>query len=217
VQAAPPPPAASSGEPGGTAPTTPDTPVATPEPPKPSAEVVVLIVPRGTRLAVRMSRSIDVKHASSGEHFSGTVAEPVVVGNTVAIPEGSVAEGEILIAHRRGRFKGRSVLTLKLTRLNVNGTDYRIETSDLTRSKRGKGKRSLALIGGGAGLGMLVGGVATGGVGLLVGGLAGGGAGTLASAFTGNRDITIPAESIVSFRLENSLRLTPADTPAEAR
>jgi len=53
----------------------------------------------------------------------------------------------------------------------------------------------------------LIGGVATGGVGLVVGGLAGAGAGTGVAAFTGNKDITIPAESVVSFRLANSIQL----------
>jgi hypothetical protein len=61
------------------------------------------------------------------------------------------------------------------------------------------------MIGGGAGLGMLVGGVATGGVGLLVGGLVGGGAGAAAAGATGNRDIDIPAESIVKFTLADDL------------
>jgi hypothetical protein len=159
---------------------------------------------------VRINQTIDVKHATSGEPFSGTLAEPVVVGDNVAIPEDSEARGEVLVAHKRGRFKGQSVLGLTLTGLNVHGREYRIETSNLTRTKKGKGKRTAALIGGGAGLGMLVGGVATGGVGLLVGGLAGGGAGTLASAFTGNGDIKIPAESVVTFRLENPLKLIPA-------
>jgi hypothetical protein len=61
------------------------------------------------------------------------------------------------------------------------------------------------MIGGGAGLGMLVGGVATGGVGLVVGGLVGGGAGTAAAGLTGNGDIEIPAESIVHFKLADDL------------
>jgi uncharacterized membrane protein len=51
--------------------------------------------------------------------------------------------------------------------------------------------------------------VATGGVGLLVGGLAGGGAGALGAAFTGNRDLSIPAESVVTFRLQDALTLAP--------
>ena len=158
---------------------------------------------------VRLNQTIDVKHAESGDRFSGVLAEPVVEGNTVAVPSGSAASGEVLVAHKRGSFKGKSVLALTLTRLEVNGTPYRIDTSNLARTKKGKGKRSAAFIGGGAGMGMLIGGLATGGVGLLVGGLAGGGAGALGAAFTGNGDLSIPAESVVTFRLQDALTLAP--------
>jgi hypothetical protein len=154
-----------------------------------------------------MNQTINVKHASSGESFTGTIVDPIEVGGSTVIPAGSGAEGIVVRAHKRGHFKGRSYLQLTLTGLNVNGQHYRIETSSLTRTKKGKGKRTAAFIGGGSGLGMLIGGVATGGVGLVVGGLAGAGAGTGLAAFTGNKDITIPAESVVSFRLANSIQL----------
>jgi hypothetical protein len=168
-----------------------------------------LVLPRGTRLQVRLNQTIDVKHSASGDRFSGVLAEPIVQGNTVAVPSGSAASGEVLVAHKRGHFKGKSVLALTLTRLEVNGAVYRIDTSNLARTKKGKGKRSAAFIGGGAGMGMLIGGLATGGVGLLVGGLAGGGAGALGAAFTGNGDLSIPAESVVTFRLQDALTLSP--------
>jgi hypothetical protein len=154
-----------------------------------------------------MNQTVDVKHAQSGQPFSGTIVNPVMVNGDTAIPSGATAEGAVVRAHKRGRFKGASELQLTLTGLNFNGHHYRIETSDITRTKKGKGRRSAAFIGGGTGLGMLIGGVATGGVGLLVGGLAGAGAGTGISAFTGNKDITIPAESVVTFRLANSVHL----------
>ena len=57
---------------------------------------------------------------------------------------------------------------------------------------------------------MLVGGVASGGVGLLVGGLAGAGAAQRVGGLTGNRDIEIPAESIVRFKLADNLVVQPA-------
>ena len=113
--------------------------------------------------------------------------------------------GVVAVSHRRGHFKGSSLLELRLTSLTMDGTRYPLATRDLARSKKGKGRRSAAMIGGGAGLGMLVGGVATGGVGLLVGGLVGGGAGTAAAGLTGNRDIEIPAESVVHFKLADDL------------
>ncbi len=121
------------------------------------------------------------------------------------IPRGTHVDGEIVAAHKRGHFKGASILELRLTSLTLNGTQYPIQTSDYTRSKRGKGKRTAAFIGGGTGLGMLVGGLASGGTGLLIGGLAGAGAGTATGALTGNRDIEIPAESLVRFRLADDL------------
>ena len=118
--------------------------------------------------------------------------------------------GVVVESHRRGHFRGRSILELRLTYLTLNGTRYALDTRDLTRTKKGKGKRSAAFIGGGAGLGMLVGGVATGGVGLLVGGLVGGGGGAALGGLTGNRDINIPAESIVRFRLADNLVVQPS-------
>jgi hypothetical protein len=184
------------------------TPMASAPAPAPAPQPA-LVLPRGTRLQVRLNQTIDVKHAESGDRFSGVLAEPVVEGNTVAVPSGSAASGDVLVAHKRGKFKGKSVLALTLTRLEVNGAQYRIDTSNLSRTKKGKGKRSAAFIGGGAGMGMLIGGLATGGVGLLVGGLAGGGAGALGAAFTGNGDLSIPAESVVTFRLQDELTLAP--------
>jgi hypothetical protein len=168
-----------------------------------------LTLPRGTRLQVRLNQTIQVKHVESGDPFTGTLAQPVMEGDVIAVPAGATATGEILVAHKRGLFKGRSMMALTLTRLEINGASYRVDTASVARSKKGKGRRSAAFIGGGAGMGMLIGGVATGGVGLLVGGLAGGGAGALGAAFTGNSDLSLPAESVVSFRLQNELTLLP--------
>ncbi len=167
-------------------------------------------VPAGTNLTVRINQHISVKTNRAGDRFDGEIAEPVLGdNNTVVIPKGAPVGGIIEAAHKRGHFKGASILQLRLTTLSLNGTAYRLDTRDLTRTKKGKGKRSAAFIGGGAGLGMLVGGVATGGVGLLVGGLAGAGAGTAVGGLTGNRDIELPAESIVHFKLSNDLVVRP--------
>lgn len=162
-------------------------------------------VPAGTVLNIRINQHISVKTSQPGDSFSGSIASPVVQNNAVVIPQGADVEGVVASAHKRGRFKGASILQLRLTSLTMNGQKYPLDTRDLTRTKKGKGKRSLAFIGGGTGLGMLIGGVASGGTGLLIGGLAGAGAGTGVAAFTGNRDINIPAESIVTFKLADDL------------
>jgi hypothetical protein len=170
-----------------------------------------IAVPRGTTLAIRINQHISVKTSRAGDGFTGEVVRDVVPEGQglVAIPRGTPVHGVIDASHRRGHFKGRSILELRLTSMELNGQKYDLDTSDNVRTKKGKGKRSAAFIGGGAGLGMLVGGVATGGVGLLVGGLAGAGAGTAIGGFTGNRDIEIPSESVMNFRLADDLAVAP--------
>jgi hypothetical protein len=165
-------------------------------------------IPAGSELAIRINQNISVKHTEPGTRFDGEVVEPWVDANGhVILPKGTPVGGVVDESHRRGHFKGRSVLELRLTSLTLNGQRYPLETRDLRETKKGKGKRSAGLIGGGAGLGMLIGGVASGGTGLLIGGLAGGGAGTAAAGLTGNRDLDIPAESIVHFKLADDLTL----------
>jgi hypothetical protein len=164
-----------------------------------------LTVPAGTELAVRVNERIDVKHAVPGEHFSGEIVEPVMRDGNLLIPRGTPVRGRIDAAHRRGHFKGRSILELRLVSMTLNGNEYALDTHDSVRTKKGKGKRSAGFIGGMTGAGMLIGGLASGGVGLAIGGASGAGAGTLLAGATGNRDIVIPAESIVHFRLADQL------------
>jgi hypothetical protein len=165
-------------------------------------------IPAGSELAIRINQNISVKHTEPGTRFDGEVEDGWTDANgRVILPRGTPVEGVVDVSHRRGHFKGRSVLELRLTSLTLNGQQYPLNTHDMRETKKGKGKRSAAFIGGGSGLGMLIGGVASGGTGLLIGGLAGGGAGTAAAGLTGNRDLDIPAESIVHFRLADDLTL----------
>jgi hypothetical protein len=167
---------------------------------------VSVAIPAGTTLAIRIDQRISVKSSRAGDTFTGEIVDPVLSSdNQVLVPKGALVNGVVDVSHRRGHFKGSSLLELRLTSLTMDGKQYPLETRDMARSKKGKGRRSTAMIAGGSGLGMLVGGVATGGVGLVVGGLVGGGAGTAAAGLTGNRDINIPAESIVHFKLADDL------------
>ena len=165
----------------------------------------------GTPLAIRIDQRLSSKGSRAGEKFTGEVVEPVKDGSgKVAIPKGAPVTGVVDVAHKRGHFKGAGVLELRLTSLTLNGKEYPLETRDVQERKKGKGKRTAAMIGGGAGLGMLIGGVASGGTGLLIGGLAGAGAGTAGAGLTGNRDLVIPAESIIHFKLADELVIQPS-------
>jgi len=172
--------------------------------PKPPAEMA-MVIPAGTTVTVRLGQSVGSKISEAGQGFTATVASPVEVGGKALIPSGAEAAGTVVDAKPLGRFKGGAVLQLKLTSITVNGKSQAVETSAVSRSQAGKGKRTAVLAGGGAGLGALIGGLAGGGKGAAIGALAGAGAGTGGAAFTGNKDIVLPAESALTFKLEQPL------------
>ena len=163
-------------------------------------------IPAGTSLAVRVDQRISVKTAHAGDPFSGEIVEPITASDgNLLVPKLSRVKGVVAAAHKRGHFKGASLLELRLTSMTIDGREYAVQTNNLAQTKKGKGKRTAAFIGGGSGLGMLIGGLASGGTGLLIGGLSGAGAGTAAAGLTGNRDIDIPAETVVHFKLASDL------------
>ncbi len=173
-----------------------------PEPPPPPPP---LVIPAGTHLVVRMGNSITSKTANAGDTFTGSLAHSVSVGGVVAIPAGAGVAGTVVEAKSPGKFKGEGVLSIALTAVNVGGSSVPIQTSTYTQIVKGKGKRTAVAVGGGTGAGALIGGIAGGGKGALIGGLVGAGAGTAGAAFTGNKELVIPAESAVTFKLGNSI------------
>jgi hypothetical protein len=166
-----------------------------------------LVVPADTAITVVLDEAVGSKISSDGQTFSATVREPVEVDGKVAIPKDARASGVVKEAKAAGRFKGGAVLALTLTNVTVEGKDYEIQTSSPTMASKGKGKRSTALIGGGAAAGAVIGALAGGGKGAAIGALAGGAAGTGGAAFTGNRDITLPAETALTFKLREPLEI----------
>ncbi len=170
-------------------------------PPAPTSATI----PAGTIITVRLGESVGSKISQTGQTFSATIASAVQVDGNTVIPAGAAASGVVADAKPLGRFKGGAVLQLKLTAINIHGSDASVETSSVVRTATGKGKRTGAMIGGGAGLGAIIGGIAGGGKGAAIGALAGAGAGTAGTAFTGNKDVVLPAESALSFKLEQPL------------
>lgn len=176
-----------------------------PPPPPPPPEIVI---PTGTHLRVRLDQDLGSKISQDGENFTATIADEVVVDGQTVIPRGAQADGVVVAAKALGHFKGGAALALRLERVKTNWGSYPVQTSTMSQVEKGKGKRTALFAGGGAGLGALVGGLAGGGKGALIGGLAGAGAGTAGSALTGNKEIFLPAETLLTFRLEHSVHVT---------
>ncbi len=165
------------------------------------------VVPAGQHIVVRLGQAVGSKISSSGQGFTAKVAQPVEVEGKVLIPSGAEASGTVTEAVPLGRFKGGARLRVSLDSIRFGGNTYRIETAAIARSAKGKGKRSAVAVGGGAGLGAIIGGLAGGGKGAAIGVLAGAGAGTAGAAFTGNKNIVLPAESALSFKLLKPLEV----------
>ncbi len=166
-----------------------------------------VVVPAGTTITVRLGEALGSKISSAGQSFTATLAAPIDVDGKAAIPSGATARGTVTDAKALGKFKGGAVLQIKLNSITVNGTERAITTSSVSRTEKGKGKRTAVITGGGAAVGALIGGLAGGGKGAAIGALAGGGGGAAGSAYTGNKDIVLPAESAVSFKLTAPLEL----------
>jgi hypothetical protein len=181
----------------------PPPPVEAPKPPEP------IVVPAGTVLTVITGQSLSSKTSTTGQAFIATLAQPVGAGGRTALPKGATVSGTVVTAKAKGKIKGEGQLDLVLTSVSVRGHTYPIKTNLLSSTEKGKGKRTAATTGGGAAGGALIGGIAGGGKGAGIGALVGAGAGLVGGAFTGNKQIELPAESALSFTLTSSLTLPP--------
>ncbi len=145
-----------------------------------------VVIPAGTVITVRLGETVGSQASNSGDRFNAEVAEPVEVAGKVVVSSGASATGHVVEAVPEGRFSGGARLRLALDSVTTNGSKYDIQTTVVSRSLKGKGERTAAMVGGGAGGGALIGGLAGGGKGALIGGLVGAGAGTAGAAYTGN-------------------------------
>ena len=156
-------------------------------------------IPAGTAITVTIDQSISSKNAQAGQAVVATVAQDVTEDGKVVIPKGAHAKLVVSSAQASGRLSTPAKLWLHLKSVEVHGKTYTIATSSSGKTLGGKGKRDAGFIGGGAGAGALIGGLAGGGKGALIGAAAGAGAGTAGAAATGKKEVEFPAETRLRF------------------
>ncbi len=181
-------------------------PAPPPPPPPPPARVTVTA---GTLIAVRTIESLSSDRNSSGDAFSATLTQPLVVDGFVIAERGARAEGRIIESQRAGRVKGVSDLALQLTRIHTaDGQSIAIETESFTKHGEQSLGRDAAKVGGGAALGAIIGAIAGGGKGAGIGAGIGGAAGAGDVALTRGKPVNLPSETQLNFRLRAPVTVT---------
>jgi hypothetical protein len=180
--------------------------------PAPEHHIPTVVIPEGTDIVVLTSDAIRSGQDSSGQLYPATIQQDVYgSAGSIAIPAGTRAR--LVVSNvRSGGAVHSPELVLDLYSVDIHGEQYRVDTSSVTESNRsglGANRRTAEFAGGGAGIGALMGAVFGGGKGAGIGALAGAGGGALTQLFTRGKEISVPAETAMTFRLERTLVMHP--------
>lgn len=168
---------------------------------------VIVELPEGTNLVVRMIDSVDSKVSRVGQRFAASLDEPVVVNGETVIPRGADVVVKLTDARESGKLAGRSELTLDLAAIKVNGRIVDVNTETVSRESSSRGKRTAKIAGGTTALGAIIGAIAGGGKGAAIGAGAGAATGLGAEVLTHGQRVKIPSETRLTFMLETPVRL----------
>jgi hypothetical protein len=156
-------------------------------------------LPAGTRLTIRIDSQINSGTAKAGQSFHGNLTRALVVNGKTIAPASAPVKGKVTYVKTSGRLHNPGELTVRLTSIEINGSNVAITTTGFRAKGKSHTKGNVEKIGGGAAAGALIGGIAGGGKGALIGTAAGAGAGTGVAAATGKEEAVIHAESALSF------------------
>ena len=112
------------------------------QPPASSVPVAGVQIPAGTPITVRMIDKVDSEQTRLGQTFRASVDEPIEVNGQTVIPRGADADVKLVEDKQSGKFEGRTVLTLVLQRVTVNGRMVDISTGDVSKESGSRGSRT---------------------------------------------------------------------------
>jgi hypothetical protein len=178
-----------------------------PPPPPPAPAAASMQIPSGTPLTVRMIDAVDSEKTRLGETFRASVDEPVMVDGQTVIPRGADAITKLVEDRQSGKIAGKTVLTLALMQVMVNGRMVDVTTGDVSQASSSRGARSAKVIGGTAAAGAIIGALAGGGRGAAIGAGSGAAVGTGVEVFTKGQRVRIPSETRLTFTLQQPAQI----------
>jgi len=177
----------------------------TPAPPPPQSAGIT--IPTDTSVTIRMIDSVNSETSRLGQTYRASLDEPVYVNGQEVIPRGADVLTKLVADQQSGKIEGRTVLTLALSTITINGRPVDVTSTDVKTESSSRGARSAKVIGGAAALGAIIGAVAGGGKGAAIGAGSGAAVGTGAEVLTSGQKVKIPSETRLTFRLQNPVQL----------
>jgi hypothetical protein len=177
--------------------------------PAPVSSDGTITVPAGQSMLVRMIDGVDSSKNQVGDIFHASLETDLNVNGVVVAKKGTDIYGRLANAKTAGHMTGSSELQLELTRMVINGKDYPVLSSDYTLKGKGRGSNTAAKVGGGAAAGAIIGAIAGGGKGAAIGAGVGSAAGAGAQIFTRGQQVKVPSETLLEFRLQQPVTVTP--------
>jgi len=166
-----------------------------------------LQIPAGTSITVRLIDRVDSERTRLGETFRASVDEPVQINGQTVISRGADATLKLVEDKDSGKLEGRTVLTLALMQVMVNGRMIDATTNDVTKESSSRGARTAKVVGGTTALGAIIGALAGGGKGAAIGAASGAAVGGTAEVVTKGQVVKIPPETRLTFTFQQPVQL----------
>lgn len=181
----------------------------TPHPAHVPAPARTVTIPAGTILTIRTIQALSSKSNSTGDTFTGTLDQPLVLEDMVIAERGSKVEGKVTEVTESGRVKGVAQIAITLTKINTSdGQTVDVSTQNFPVEAEKTTKSDATKVGIATGIGAALGAIFGGGKGAAIGAASGGAAGAGTVLVTKGKPAEIPSETRINFRLEKPLVLT---------
>jgi hypothetical protein len=174
----------------------------TPRAQDPAAQYGEITIPAGQSLLVRMIDGVDSSKNQVGDVFHASLETDLYIRDTLVARKGTDVYGRLAEAKEAGHLSGSAELQLELMRIVIEGHDYPLVSSDYSLKGQGRGADTAKKVGGGAVFGAIIGAIAGGGKGAAIGAGAGSAAGAGVQVFTRGKQVKVPSETLLEFRLE---------------